>query len=117
MRFNPVVHQFVFGGTGAATHGLCIGARGRWRCAMRRLMPFLAIPVLALLLAGDVAAAEADSGSGAVLTGAAAFGNWQKDKPGTRRLIRPQDQPKPLVTGSASNGADEVKMPRGAKPV
>ena len=55
---------------------------------------------LALVIAGaaivPVRAAE-------VLTGAAAFGDWESDAPGVRRLIRPDDLPEPYATRSAGN--------------
>ena len=40
-----------------------------------------------------------------MLKGEAAFGDWHADKPGVRRLIKPEDLPKPFVTKSASNSA------------
>ena len=51
-----------------------------------------------------------------VLKGEAAFGGWRADKPGTRRLIVPQDLPKPYVSGSASNSPSEVRRPKNAEP-
>ena len=36
----------------------------------------------------------AQTGAG-LLEGTAAFGDWHTDRPGTRRLIRPQDLPAP----------------------
>ncbi|RUZ70830.1 sorbosone dehydrogenase family protein [Mesorhizobium sp. M7A.F.Ca.US.006.01.1.1] len=50
-----------------------------------------------------------------VLKGAAAFGDWRADKPGTRRLIRPDDLPKPNATRSTSNSASVADMPADAK--
>ena len=38
-----------------------------------------------------------------LLQGTAAFGDWRADRPGTRRLIRPQDIPAPNPAQSASN--------------
>jgi glucose/arabinose dehydrogenase len=51
------------------------------------------------------------------LRGQAAFGDWRDDKPGTWRLIRPDDLPKPFATESASNGADEIAAPDNAAPL
>src|SRR5882672_12703662 len=51
---------------------------------------------------------------GQVLQGAAAFGGWQDDKPGVRRLIRPQDLPP--ISASANGPAQVVPMPAGVRP-
>lgn len=51
-----------------------------------------------------------------VLKGAAAFGDWQRDKPGTVRLITPQDLPKPGATASSSNSSRVVPRPASAVP-
>ena len=47
----------------------------------------------------------------ATLTGQDAFGDWQRDKPGTVRLIRPEDLPKPGATPSAANMSRVVAKP------
>jgi len=60
-------------------------------------------------LAAGSAAAEPD-----VLKGRDAFGDWRRDKPGTIRLISPQDLPRPGATASASRGARVVPRPAGA---
>jgi glucose/arabinose dehydrogenase len=52
----------------------------------------------------------------ATLTGQDAFGDWQRDKPGTVRLIKPEDLPKPGATRSAANGPRIVARPASAKP-
>ena len=44
-----------------------------------------------------------------VLTGDAAFGGWEKDAPGVRRLIRPEDLPEPFATPSTGNAPGLVK--------
>jgi glucose/arabinose dehydrogenase len=44
--------------------------------------------------------AQSDSG---LLEGRAAFGDWRADRPGLRRLIRPQDLPPPEPQQSAAN--------------
>ena len=49
-----------------------------------------------------------------VLTGAAAFGTWRDDKPGVRRLIRPQDLPP--VSKASDGPAQIVPMPAGGRP-
>ncbi len=50
------------------------------------------------------------------LQGKEAFGDWQRDKPGTIRLIRPEDMPKPGATSSAANVSHIVPRPPGAAP-
>ncbi len=52
----------------------------------------------------------------ATLRGQDAFGDWQRDKPGTMRLIRPEDLPKPGATPSAANMSRVVARPATAKP-
>ncbi len=47
-----------------------------------------------------------------VLTGAAAFGDWRSDKPGIRRLIRPEDLPDPFASKSSSNGPGTAPLPK-----
>ncbi|QPF81800.1 sorbosone dehydrogenase family protein [Bradyrhizobium genosp. L] len=51
-----------------------------------------------------------------VLKGADAFGDWQRDKPGTVRLITPQDLPKPGATASSSNASRVMPRPASAIP-
>jgi len=51
-----------------------------------------------------------------VLKGKAAFGSWRDDKPGTVRLIRPENLPAPGATRSASNGSRIVGRPAEAVP-
>jgi glucose/arabinose dehydrogenase/cytochrome c2 len=53
---------------------------------------------------------------GAVLTGAAAFGDWRSDAPGVRRLIRVEDLPQPFATSSARNSPRVVPRPADALP-
>ena len=57
-----------------------------------------------------------DGGTGAVLTGAAAFGDWRSDAPGVRRLIRVEDLPHPFATPSAHNSPRVVPRPADARP-
>jgi len=61
------------------------------------------------ILTSGAAAAEPE-----VLKGREAFGDWRRDKPGTVRLISPQDLPRPGATASASRGARVVPHPFGA---
>ncbi|GLH81852.1 sorbosone dehydrogenase [Bradyrhizobium sp. SSBR45G] len=63
------------------------------------------------VLAATVAVAEP-----AVLKGRDAFGSWQGDAPGTIRLIRPEDLPKPGATASAANVSRVVQRPASAVP-
>jgi glucose/arabinose dehydrogenase len=66
----------------------------------------------ALLLAISGATASADP----ALLGQDAFGNWQSDRPGIVRLIRPQDLPKPGASPSVANVSRVVATPAGATP-
>ncbi|RVC78684.1 sorbosone dehydrogenase family protein [Mesorhizobium sp. M4A.F.Ca.ET.022.05.2.1] len=52
-----------------------------------------------------------------VLTGSKAFGDWKADRPGVRRLIKPQDLPAPYRTRSSSNGPGVGDRPEGVKPL
>ncbi len=52
----------------------------------------------------------------ALLKGRDAFGSWQSDTPGTNRLIRPEDLPKPGATASAANVSRVVQRPASAVP-
>lgn len=65
---------------------------------------------------GARASSDPMPAAGTVLTGKAAFGDWQADRPGVRRLIRPQDLPEPFATSAASNGPERVARPQDAKP-
>jgi len=48
--------------------------------------------------------------------GIEAFGDWRRDKPGTIRLIRPEDLPKPGATPSSADVSRVVTRPPGAAP-
>ncbi|HLG83711.1 MAG TPA: sorbosone dehydrogenase family protein [Bradyrhizobium sp.] len=72
-----------------------------------------AIPLLATLMLTLAPPAKAEPG---VLVGKAAFGGWQLDKPGTIRLIRPQDLPPPGATRSSANPSHVVSRPAEAAP-
>lgn len=80
---------------------------------MIRLVGLTVVSVL-LLFTGAAFAEQADS---PLLRGKVAFGDWHQDKPGVRRLIRPDDLRQPFETKSFSNGADRARMPEGAKPL
>jgi glucose/arabinose dehydrogenase len=60
--------------------------------------------------------AAPDAGTGGVLVGAAAFGDWRSDAPGVRRLIRVEDLPAPFGTPSARNSPRVVSRPADARP-
>jgi glucose/arabinose dehydrogenase len=74
------------------------------------------------LAAAFVAGTMADAGitdalaQSSALTGRAAFGDWRSDKPGTSRLIKPQDLPKPGATPSAANISRVSARPASALP-
>jgi glucose/arabinose dehydrogenase len=72
---------------------------------------------LILTFAALVAAAPAFAADTQVLTGQAAFGGWDKQSPGVRRLIKPGDLPAPFATESASNAPGLINRPADAKPV
>ncbi len=68
-----------------------------------------------IMLASAVLTGAAGAQSG-VREGRDAYGSWQADKPGTVRLIRPQDLPQPGATASAANVSRMVARPAGAAP-
>ena len=70
-----------------------------------------------MILAACVVTAQQSQGdAGTVLKGPGAFGDWQKDQPGLRRLLTPADLPAPMSTASAANFPKLVPMPAGAQP-
>ncbi|TIW96255.1 MAG: sorbosone dehydrogenase family protein [Mesorhizobium sp.] len=78
------------------------------------MIRFAELAISATLLVTTTAfAQQADK---PVLKGAAAFGDWRADKPGVRRLIGPNDLPKPYVTKSVSNSAGLAERPADAEP-
>ncbi|RWC26481.1 MAG: sorbosone dehydrogenase family protein [Mesorhizobium sp.] len=78
------------------------------------MIRFAGLAISATLLVTTTAfAQQADK---PVLKGAAAFGDWRADKPGVRRLIGPNDLPKPYVTKSVSNSAGLAERPADAEP-
>jgi glucose/arabinose dehydrogenase len=58
----------------------------------------------------------AQTGAG-LLEGTAAFGDWHADRPGMRRLIRPQDLPAPDTAQSARNVVRIVRRTNDQKPI
>ncbi|UFZ07041.1 sorbosone dehydrogenase family protein [Bradyrhizobium ontarionense] len=70
----------------------------------------------AVVAALAVLAATAAAAEPAMLQGRDAFGSWQGDTPGTTRLFRPQDLPKPGATASAANVSRVVQRPASAVP-
>lgn len=83
-----------------------------WSAQLHNIVRTMAA-IIMLTGAGAVRAA-AEDGSGTLLKGKAALGSWQQDKPGLRRLIKPQDLPP--VGKSTPNFSEVVPLPRGAKP-
>ncbi|WP_249780604.1 sorbosone dehydrogenase family protein [Bradyrhizobium sp. dw_78] len=69
-----------------------------------------------LALSFWIALAGAAAAQPAPLEGRAAFGDWQVDKPGTTRLILPQDLPPPGATPSTANMSHVVPRPASAVP-
>lgn len=61
-------------------------------------------------------AAGAYAQDSSVLTGKDAFGDYTKDSPGVKRLIKATDLEPPGATESASNAPGAVPMPEGASP-
>jgi hypothetical protein len=53
----------------------------------------IAVAAVAFLTNDSVPATPADERSAPLLNGKAAFGDWQEDEPGVRRLLTLQDQP------------------------
>ncbi len=81
----------------------------------------VAVPAFALAadnaMQTDAAKAGAPQASmNDMLTGSAAFGGWQDNKPGVWRKIEPSDLPKPFATKSASNAPGLIERPDGAMP-
>lgn len=74
-------------------------------------LPFTAVAAALLVMAATAADAQP-----ALLRGQQAFGDWQQDKPGTVRLIRPEDLPKPGATPSAASTSRVVRRPASATP-
>jgi glucose/arabinose dehydrogenase len=79
-------------------------------------MPEPSIAVVASALGALAIMTGAASAQSALREGKDAFGSWQRDKPGTIRLIKPQDLPEPGATRSAASVSRIVPRPAGAMP-
>src|SRR5437762_8177128 len=79
-------------------------------------MPRRAIPAVVSALGALAVLSGAAFAQSRVREGKDAFGSWQLDKPGTIRLIRPQDLPEPGATRSAASVSRVVPKPDGAAP-
>jgi glucose/arabinose dehydrogenase len=79
-----------------------------------RALHLVATCTVAAVLAG--ACINDTRGQSGPLTGTAAFGDWRTDKPGLRRLIKPEDLPRPGATPSSANTARVVPRPAAALP-
>ncbi len=75
----------------------------------------LAISAAFILGSADPLAAADTIAADQMLTGKAAFGSWQDNKPGVWRKIGPADLPEPFVTKSSSNAPGLVSRPDNAK--
>jgi glucose/arabinose dehydrogenase len=79
-------------------------------------MPRRSIPAVISTLGALAALSGTAFGQSTLRQGKDAFGSWQLDKPGTIRLIRPQDLPEPGATRSAANVSRVVPKPAGTAP-
>jgi glucose/arabinose dehydrogenase len=75
-----------------------------------RLAAVIAFLTLSAIFAIPSVAADPST----LLTGAAAFGDWQTDGPGVRRKITAADLPPPFATQSVRNRPSIVERPNGA---
>lgn len=73
------------------------------------------ITFVAMLAALLAAAAAAGAHAEPVLQGKDAYGDWRADKPGTVRLIRPQDLVRPGATRSVASSSRVVPRPPEAQ--
>jgi glucose/arabinose dehydrogenase len=80
-----------------------------------RLRPWLAAVIAVPSMLGT-SLALAQQPPDNVLKGQAAFGDWHADKPGTRRLLTPQDLPPAGNNAQTAKAPKVVPMPAGAKP-
>jgi glucose/arabinose dehydrogenase len=83
---------------------------------MRHLVPAIVATAAAAAIAFTIVPLFAQTGSG-LLEGAAAFGDWHADRPGTRRLIRPQDLPAGDLAQSARNSVRIAHRTDAQKPI
>jgi glucose/arabinose dehydrogenase len=70
---------------------------------------------IVLIAAGTIALARPASAE--VLSGTAAYGDFSRDAPGTRRHITPADLPPPFATQGAANVSSVIAQPAGAAPL
>ena len=68
------------------------------------------------IVVASVALTAVAAAQSAVREGRDAYGSWQADKPGTVRLIRPQDLPQLGASPSAANVSRVVARPAAATP-
>src|SRR3979411_697884 len=73
-----------------------------------------AAAALVVLANARASSSAAEDGNGTLLKGKAAFGSWQQDKPGIRRLLTQRDLPP--IGKSTPNFSEVAPMPTGAKP-
>jgi hypothetical protein len=71
--------------------------------------------VTIILFTNGVLLAATSTSEQNVLKGHEVFGGWQKDKPGVRRLLKPEDQPP--VGEPTSNPVQIVKRSKQVKPI
>ena len=83
---------------------------------MRLLLGVVIATSVAGLMSLAVIPLFAQTGS-ARLQGAAAFGDWRSDHPGTLRLIKPQDLPAPNLAASVGNSVRIVHRTNDQKPI
>ncbi len=79
-------------------------------------MPRRSIPAVVCILGALGSLSGAAFAQSTMREGKDAFGSWQLDKPGTIRLIKPQDLPEPGATRSAASVSRVVPKPDGAAP-
>ena len=79
-----------------------------------RRQPLLLLAFASLF--GPAISLPAQSSSGTVLTGQAAFTDYSQESPGVRRKLTVADLPAPYATKGVDNGAQMVKRPDGAWP-
>lgn len=72
--------------------------------------------LVAVVASPPLLAQGSTTGIANVLTGAAAYGSYEANKPGVVRLITPNDLPAPFTTKSASNAPGQVDRPATAVP-
>jgi glucose/arabinose dehydrogenase len=74
----------------------------------------ISLAPLFVLQCGFMTAHAEEGDRPVILKGVAAFGDWRADRPGIRRLITPNDMPRPFASPSASNDPRVITRPAGA---